>query len=563
MNLLPRFVNRATYDSYDDFRDNFKILAPESFNFAYDVVDTYAREEPRKRAMLWCNDNGDSQTFTFGEIKELSDKAANVLWDLGIRKGDAVMLILRGHYHFWTILLALHRIGAIAVPASHLLHSKDIAYRVSRVPVKMVICINDERLLRELDSVQDEQNGAFTIKAVVGGMVNGWHDMERLIHTAPTLFPRPSGEAATGSGDISLIYFSSGTTGYPKMIAHNHAYPLGHILTAAFWQCVKDNGLHYTVADTGWAKSAWGSIYGQWICGSAVLAYDYETFNADHMLKIMTGHGVSTFCAPPTVYRLLVRKDLSLYDLSRLENAVTAGEPLNPVVFERFRQQTGLSLKEGYGQTELVITIATWPWLDPKPGSIGRPAPGCDLGLLKSDPEAGDAGSDGELVIRAEQFASPPGMFIGYHRDEQRTRDVWRNGIYHTGDMAREDNDGYYWFVGRNDDIIKTAGYKVGPFEVESVLMEHPAVMECAITGIPGDPVRGVSIKATIVLAPGFTPSEEMEKELKNHVKTLTAAYKAPRVVEFVPSLPKTISGKIRRVEIRDHSVHATAVTSS
>lgn len=453
MNLAGRFLPCTEFQSYEDFRDHFRLVAPEDFNFAYDVVDVYAREAPGKRALVWCDDHGHHLSLTFADLSDLSQRAARALEALGIRKGDKVLIILKGHYHLWTILLA-------------------------------------------------------------------------------------------------LLYFSSGTSGLPKMVALSQAYPLGHILTAGYWQCVQDEGLHYTLADTGWAKCLWGKIYGQWIWGSAVLVYDFDQFDVERMLCHLADQGVTTFCAPPTVYRLMVKKDLSRFDLSRLRHAVTAGEPLHPATYERFFQLTGLRLREGYGQTERVITIATWPWLEPKPGSVGRPAPLFDLRLLRLDGEECPDGEEGEICIRATPGAGPPGMFLGYHHDPRRTREVWYDDLYHTGDIARRDADGYFWFAGRGDDIIKTAGYKVGPYEVESLLLEHPGVAECAVTGVP-DPVRGAAVKASIVLAPGVSPTEELKSELRQQVKQATAAYKVPRVIDFVDMLPKTISGKVCRAAIR------------
>ncbi|NCC53524.1 MAG: acetyl-CoA synthetase [Spartobacteria bacterium] len=553
MNVLSRFVNRTTFESYQDFHDHLRIEAPEAFNFAYDVVDVYAAEAPEKRALVWCNDQDEERVFTFADIKRHSDKTANALRAMGIGKGDRALLILKGRYQFWITLLALHRIGAVAVPATHMLTYADLVYRIEQANLKMVVCIPDERLLTELDRAQKKTGDILTLKAVVDQAVppDGWIDFDGAVEAAASTFDRPVGDEGPTNHDLSLLYFSSGTTGLPKMVGHDFIYPLGHILTAGFWQCVQDDGLHYTVADTGWAKCVWGKIYGQWICGSAVFAYDYEKFDAGVMLDKCVRYGVSTFCAPPTVYRLLIRKDLSMYDLSHLRYAVTAGEPLNPEVYERFRKQTGLRLMEGYGQTELVVTVATWPWNEPKPGSMGLPAPGYDVCILHPDGTPCDAGEEGEICVRTAG-ARPPGMFTAYHNDAELTARAWHDGIYHTGDMAWRDEDNYLWFIGRDDDIIKSSGYKIGPFEVESILMKHPAVLECAVTGTP-DPVRGQAVKATIVLTDGYVAGDELKQELQHHVKKMTAPYKYPRFIEFVETLPKTISGKIRRVEIRAH----------
>ena len=471
---------------------------------------------------------------------------------MGIGKGDRVLLILKGRYQFWFTLLALHRLGAVAVPATHMLTYHDLVYRIEKADLKMVVCINDERLLDEIDKAQSVTSDILTIKAVISNSTppSGWVDFDGTVDAESATFERPSGDAAPSNSDLSLLYFSSGTTGFPKMVSHDFAYPLGHILTAGYWQCVQDDGLHYTVADTGWAKCVWGKIYGQWICGSAVFAYDYDTFDAGNMLNKCAHHKVTTFCAPPTVYRLLIKKDLTQYDLSSLKYVVTAGEPLNPEVYERFKEYTGLKLMEGYGQTELVITVATWPWNEPKAGSMGLPAPGYKVRMLNLDGNPCDAGEEGEICLDTSS-GNPPGMFMGYHKDPALTAKSWHDGIYHTGDMAWQDEDNYLWFIGRDDDIIKSSGYKIGPFEVESALIEHPAVMECAITAVP-DPVRGQIVKATIVLTDAYKADEALKIELQNHVKKVTAPYKYPRIIEFVAELPKTISGKIRRVEIRE-----------
>jgi acetyl-CoA synthetase len=375
-----------------------------------------------------------------------------------------------------------------------------------------------------------------------------WADFNAFWKDAPQGFSRPS--KVNTNSDIMLLYFTSGTTGMPKMVQHNFAYPLGHVATAKFWHQVRDGGLHITVADTGWAKAAWGKIYGQWICGTALFVYDYDRFVPQDMLNVIVKYKVTTFCAPPTVYRFLIREDLSKYDFSALKNCTVAGEPLEPEIYEQFKAGTGIKLRECYGQTELTVTVCTYPWMEPKPGSMGRPSPGYDIDLLRDDGSSCDMGEEGQLVIRTGK-RKPIGIFGGYYRDEELTKSVWHDDIYYTGDMAWRDEDGYLWFVGRSDDVIKSSGYRIGPFEVESALMEHQAVLECAITGVP-DPDRGTVVKATVVLAKGWSPSEELKKELQNHVKKITAPYKYPRIVEFVTELPKTISGKIRRVQIRE-----------
>lgn len=549
--LLEKYVSRSEFGSYEDFKENFRIVIPDNFNFAYDVVDVYAREHPDKKALIWCDDNGDEKIFSFRDLAHYSNRTANVLKKYGIRKGDSVMLMLKSRYEFWFFLLALHRIGAIAVPATHMLTKKDIVYRTERANIRMVVAAPDTGILDCVDDACKEVGDTLRTRIAVGLTREGWVSFEKELEAASADFARPTGEEATTNEDILLNYFSSGTTGFPKMVQHNFTYPLAHIITARYWQNVTDDGLHYTVADSGWAKCVWGKIYGQWIAGSAVFVYDYDKFTAERMLENTVKYGVTTFCAPPTIYRFLIREDLSKYDLSCLDYCVTAGEPLNPEVYQKFLEITGLKLMEGFGQTETIVTLATYPWIEAKPGSMGKPSPEYSIELLNAEGKPCEVGEEGEIVIDTS-FGKPPGIFIGYGADPGRTRDVWHDGYYHTGDIAWKDEDGYFWFVGRADDIIKTSGYRVGPFEVESALIEHPAVLECAITGVP-DPIRGQVIKATIVLTKDYTASEELKKELQDHVKRVTAPYKYPRVIEFVKELPKTISGKIRRVEIRDH----------
>jgi len=551
--LLNKFVSRTEFESYEDFKKNFKIIIPSNFNFAYDVVDVYAAEQPEKRAIVWCDDDGGEAVFTFGELKSYSDKAANVFWDLGIRKGDTVMLTLKKHYEFWFCLLALHKIGAIAIPATNMLTSKDIIYRVERGNIKMIVSAPEEGLLDHIDDAHKEHKDVLQFKALIGKKREGWIDFSEKIENASPEFERPTGSDATQNDDIFLLYFTSGTTGLPKMVQHDFTYPLGHIITANFWQNVVDDGLHFTVADTGWAKSAWGKIYGQWISGSAVFVYNYDRFNADKLLENIIKFGVTTFCAPPTIYNFLINKDLSRHDLSVIKYCVVAGEPLNPEVYEQFLKQTGLKLMEGFGQTESVVTVATYPWMEPKPGSMGKPSPEYQIELINVDANLCEPGEEGEIVLNTKS-TTPVGMFVGYRQNPELTDSVWHDGYYHTGDMAWVDEDGYFWFIGRSDDIIKSSGYRIGPFEVESALIEHPAVLECAITAIP-DPIRGQLVKATVVLTKDYSPSDDLKKELQNHVKKVTAPYKYPRIIEFVTELPKTISGKIRRVEIRGKDV--------
>ncbi len=548
--LLEKYLSRVEFDSYEDFYENFKINVPENFNFAYDVVDYFAEKAPDKRAIVWCDEKGDYAEFTFKQLKEYSDKAANFLKGAGIKKGDPVMLILKRRYEFWFLILALHKIGAVCIPATHLLTKKDIVYRNNAADIKMIICVNEPEVIKHVEDAEPD-SPSLKSKAIVGGGRDGWFDFTNELSKASSDFARPVGSDAPTNEDILLLYFTSGTTGMPKMVRHNFTYPLGHILTAKYWQNVTEDGLHLTVADTGWAKAVWGKIYGQWLSGAAVFVYDYDKFVPKELLEVITKHGVTSFCAPPTIYRFFIKEDLSKYDFSKLKYCAVAGEPLNPEVYNQFYNATGLRLMEGYGQTELTVTAATYPWMEPKPGSMGKPSPGYDLDIINEDGSSCEVGEEGQIILRTNK-RKPSGMFDGYYRDPALTSKVWHDDIYYTGDMAWRDEDGYLWFVGRADDVIKSSGYRIGPFEVESALLEHPAVLECAITAVP-DPDRGQIVKATIVLAKNYNPSDELVVELQNHVKKVTAPYKYPRIIEFVKELPKTISGKIRRVEIRDN----------
>ncbi len=548
--LLEKYLSKTSFVSYEDFRRNFKINMPDDFNFAYDVVDEIAAKAPEKRALVWCDEAGAEAVFTFGQLKYYSDKAAGFFRSAGIGKGDPVMLVLKRRYEFWFAILALHKIGAVAVPATHLLTAKDIIYRNNSADIKMILCVNDPDVIRHVEESQP-QSPSLKAKAVLGLEREGWYNFNREVERASEHFKRPEGAHSTTRDDALLLYFTSGTTGMPKMVLHNHAYPLGHILTAKYWQNIDEDGLHLTVADTGWAKAAWGKIYGQWIAGCAVFVYDYNKFVPKEMLKVIEKYDVTSFCAPPTIYRFLIKEDLSQYSFSKLKYCSVAGEPLNPEVYSEFLKMTGLKLVEGYGQTELTVTLATYPWMEPRPGSMGKPSPGYDIDIIDENGNSCAVRQEGQIVVRTDK-RMPVGMFDGYYRDKKLTDSVWRDGIYYTGDMAWKDEDGYYWFVGRADDVIKSSGYRIGPFEVESALLEHHAVLECAITAVP-DPDRGQAVKASIVLAKNHLPSEELKAELQAHVKKVTAPYKYPRVIEFVPELPKTISGKIRRVDIREH----------
>ena len=548
--MIEKFLEKTEFTSYEDFIENYSVKVPVNFNFAYDIVDEYAKNEPGKKAIVWCNDSGEEKVFTFADMKKYSCQAANYFKSLGIRKGDLVMLILKRRYEFWFCILALHRLGAIAIPATHLLTKKDIEYRNNAASIKMVVTVDDEEVMNNVDEAVPDSPTLKT-RVCLSAKRDGWHTFRDEFVNFPDTFERPTGSEDTTIKDIMLIYFTSGTTGMPKMVQHNFAYPLGHIVTAKYWQNVQNNGLHFTVSDTGWAKAVWGKLYGQWICGSAVFVYDYNhKFEPAELMHMIEKYRITTFCAPPTIYRFFIKADLRAFDFSSLKYCVVAGEPLNPEVYRQFYDATGIRLMEGFGQTEMTVVIATLPWMEPKPGSMGKPVAGYEIELHDSNGNVCETGEEGEIVIRTDR-KKPVGLFNGYYRDEELTKSVWHDGFYHTGDMAWQDEDGYFWFVGRADDVIKSSGYRIGPFEVESALLEHPAVLECAITAVP-DEIRGQIVKATVVLTNGYTPSDELVVELQEHVKKVTAPYKYPRVIEFVDELPKTISGKIRRVEIRN-----------
>ena len=545
--MIERFV-KDTYSSYEDFYENFDITFPDDFNFGFDVVDAYAKESPEKLAMVWCNDDGEERRFTFGDISRLSSQAANLFHSLGIRKGDTVMLMLRRRYEYWYLICALHKLGAIAIPATIQLMRKDIRYRIQAAEVKCIVSVDENTLFEDVDACQAECP-TLQHKISVAVKHEGWIYLDDAMEGQSSVFPRPTGDEATVATDPLLIYFTSGTTGMPKMVLHNHTYPLGHIITAKYWHGLDENSLHITVADTGWAKCSWGKIYGQWIAGAALFVYDMERFVPKKLLEKLQQYRVTSFCAPPTIYRFLLQEDLAQYDLSSIRRMTTAGEPLNPEVFHQIKSILGLEIAEGFGQSETTPIMATFTWMDVHTGSMGKPSPGYDVELINSKGEVCEIGEEGEIIVFTRKNR-PIGLFSGYYRDIQKTKAAWHYGAYHTGDVAWRDESGYYWFVGRADDVIKSSGYRIGPFEVESALMEHPAVVECAISGVP-HPVRGQVVKATVVLAAGFSPSDELIKELQDHVKHTTAPYKYPRIIEFVDELPKTFSGKIQRALIR------------
>jgi acetyl-CoA synthetase len=541
------------YATYDDFNKKFKIGRPQSFNFAYDVADRIALEEPDRLAVLWTDENGESIRYTFGNLLEESCRAANLLTKLGVGKGDKVMLVLRRHLQFWPIVMALHKIGAVAVPATHLLTEKDVFYRVNAAKIKMIVTTHRNETI--LKAAEAAKNGCESLETVMilKGEREGFVSYEKLLAEASPDWQKPAGDAYPHNQDMLLLYFTSGTTGMPKMVSHDHYYPLAHIVTALYWQQCIDGGLHLTISETGWAKSVWGKLYGQWLTGSAVFVYEFERFIARDILRQIAENGVTSFCAPPTMYRYILQENFAGYDLSALKHCVVAGEPLNPDMAAEWLKRTNIPLLEAFGQTELVVTLATFPFMKVCPGSMGKPSPIFDVDLVDENGQSCPAGVTGEIVVRATKEDAPVGMFLGYYKDPELTQSVWSDGLYHTGDVAWRDEWGYYWYVGRSDDVIKSSGYRIGPFEVESALLEHPAVLETAITGAP-DELRGQVVKATIVLKPGFMASEELKVELQEHVKHTTAPYKYPRIIEFVSELPKTISGKIRRVELRQKS---------
>ena len=553
--MIERFLTQTKFTSEDDYAKHLHFIVPENFNFAYDVMDAWAEEKPDKVALLWTSERGEEVSTTYREFKEQTDRTAAYFMQLGIKHGDKVMLILKRHYQWWLSMMALCKVGAIAIPATHMLTVHDIVYRNQSASVKYIICANDEYITEQIAKAMPDSP---TVKALVAvnalseldkPIPEGFHDWRKEWAEAPA-FVRP--ENVNTNEDTMLMYFTSGTSGEPKMVAHDFLYALGHLTTGVYWHNLHANSLHLTVADTGWGKAVWGKLYGQWFAGATVFVYDHEKFTAEKIMRQMEKYHITSFCAPPTIYRFMIREDFSKYDLSSLEWCTTAGEAMNPSVANRFKELTGVTIYEGFGQTESTMTLGTFPWVKPKPGSMGKPNPQYDVQLLRQDGTECEDGEKGEICIRIGD-KKPLGLFKGYYRDEERTKETWHDGIYHTGDMAWHDEEGYYWFVGRTDDVIKSSGYRIGPFEVENALMTHPAVVECAITGVP-DPIRGMIVKATVVLAPEYKAKagDELIKELQNHVKHETAPYKYPRLIEFVNELPKTISGKIRRVEIRE-----------
>lgn len=543
MNIYDRFY-KESFDSYGRL-DNIEINVPDNFNFAYDVVDEMARLFPDKRAMVWLSKTGEERTFTYKELCALSNKAAALFMSKGIKKGDRVMLILKRHYQYWYALLGLHKIGAVAIPSTHMLKSHDISYRIENADIKLILCTPEEHIP---EAVLESKKSFPDVRVMsVKGKLEGFDDFDEELLSMPDELKRQE----TKSTDPMLLYFTSGTTGEPKGVLHDHAYALGHVVTAKFWQCVKDDGLHLTLADTGWGKAAWGKLYGQWLCGSAVMVYDYDNFYANEILNIIEKYKVTTFCAPPTIYRYLVRTRMEKYDLSSLTHVCTAGEALSPDTYEDFLKRTGLKIHEGYGQTETTLTLGNLMDEPVKPGSIGKPTPLFDVDIINAEGIKTEPFEEGEIIIRPDKSRRMIGLFCGYHNDDEHYREVWKDGVYHTKDIAYRDEDGFYFFASRKDDVIKSSGYRVGPSEVESILLMHDAVLECAVTGVPSRK-RGFLIKATVVTAEGYEPTEELKKEIQDFVKREASSYKCPRIIEFTDALPKTANGKVQRNVIRD-----------
>ena len=539
---VEKFI--TTVDAENGAPVSISFRDEDKFNFAFDVVDEIARNKPEKVAMIHLDRDKNEVRYTFRDMKDLSSQAANYFTSLGIKKGDRVMLVLKRRFEFWVAILGLHKIGAIAIPATHQLKDHDFEYRFNAAGVKAIVCTCDDNTPDAVDAVMNAPT--LEHKLIVGADRDGWKRFDEEYKLFSRRYLRTA-DSACGD-DPMIMFFTSGTSGYPKMALHSCKYPLGHFHTAKYWHCVRSNGVHLTISDTGWGKALWGKLYGQWMYEGAIFVYDFDRFNAADILPLFAQYGITTFCAPPTMYRMLIKEDLSKYDLSSIEHATIAGEALNPEVFYQFKKATGLELMEGFGQTETTLTIANLVGMSPKPGSMGKPVPVYDIALLDADGKEVGVGENGEICINTKNGV-PCGLFLGYYKDKELTKEVWHDGYYHTGDIAWKDEDGYFWYVSRIDDVIKSSGYRIGPFEIENVIMELPYVLECGVSAAP-DEVRGQVVKASIVLVPGTEPTDELKKEIQNYVKQKTAPYKYPRIVEFKDELPKTISGKIIRKEL-------------
>ncbi len=528
--------------------NGIKFKNDDKFNFAFDVVDELAKKSPDKVAMLHISNDGTERRFTFSDMSRHSSMAANYFRSLGIKKGDRVMLVLKRHYQFWFSILALHKIGAIVVPATNQLVDHDFEYRFNAGQISAIVCTADGDVAHQVE-LAAEKCPILKTRIIAHGEREGWHNFDKEYCEFSDVYDRPSPEDGAFGYDPMLMFFTSGTTGYPKIAMHTHRYPLGHFITAKYWHNVDPNGLHFTISDTGWGKALWGKLYGQWLCEAGVFTYDFDRFVPDDILKLIGKYKITTFCAPPTMYRFFIKEDLEKYDLKSIKYATTAGEALNPEVFQQFLKATGIRLMEGFGQTETTLAIGNFVGSSIKVGSMGKPSPLFDIDLITSDGERAKDGEVGEIVVRTDK-GSPCGLFMEYYRDPEKTKEAWHDDIYHTGDTAWRDEDGFFWYVGRVDDLIKSSGYRIGPFEIESVIMELPYVLECAVSAAP-DEIRGQVVKADIVLTKGTEKSDELKKEIQQYVKKHTAPYKYPRIVEFRDELPKTISGKIRRVDLR------------
>ena len=540
--IYRKFIDRTVEDG---LLTGISFKDPEKFNFAFDVVDALGRSKPEKLAMLHISEDGTERRVTFQDIKKESARAANYFKSLGIKRGDRVMLVLKRHYQFWFAVLGLHKLGAVAIPATNQLLEKDFAYRFVAGKVKAILCTADGNVADAIDAAAAKCPD-MTCKILVNGNREGWHDFNDEYTMFSSHFERKD-DAPCGS-DPMLMFFTSGTSGYPKLAAHNYKYPLGHFITAKYWHRVNPDGLHLTISDTGWAKSMWGKLYGQWLCEAAIFVYDFDRFDAEKILPLFAKYHITTFCAPPTMYRMLAKQDLSRFDLSSIEHASTAGEALNPEVYRQFRNATGLSIMEGFGQSESTLIIGNLNGSSHKLGSMGKPVPLYNVHLLSVDGEEVDTGETGEICIDISK-GLPCGLAYAYEGNDEVTAETWRDGFYHTGDLAWKDEDGFYWYVGRADDVIKSSGYRIGPFEIESTIMELPYVLECGVSAAP-DEVRGQVVKASIVLVPGTEGTDALKKEIQDYVKRRTAPYKYPRIVEFKKELPKTVSGKIIRKKL-------------
>ena len=532
----------TTVEDENGYLQKIDFKNEDKFNFAFDVVDAVANKEPDKLAMIHLDKNKVERRFTYNDMKRASNQCVNYFKSLGIKKGDRVMLVLKRHYQFWFAILALHKLGAIAIPATNQLVAHDLEYRFDAADISAIVCTNDGDVAHQVE-IAEAKCPSLKTKILVGGKRDGWHDFDEEYNLYSAHYYRD--ENSPCGNDLMLMFFTSGTTGYPKIAAHSYKYALGHYITAKYWHGVSENGLHFTISETGWGKALWGKLYGQWMCEGAVFTYDFDRFAASDILPMFAKYNITTFCAPPTMLRMMVKEDISKYDLSSIKHMTTAGEALNPEVYRQFEKATGLQIMEGFGQTELTLVIANLMGGSHKLGSMGKPTPLYDVDIVDADGNPVDDGETGEIVVKTSEKV-PCGLFSGYYKNQEKTDEVWHDGYYHTGDTAWRDEDGFYWYVGRVDDVIKSSGYRIGPFEIESVIMELPYVLECGVSAAP-DEVRGQVVKASVVLVKGTEPTEELKKEIQMYVKEHTAPYKYPRIVEFKESLPKTISGKIQR----------------